>query len=65
MGRQLIVGGNTFTHMINGRPMTVVVDDDAAKAGGWTDRHAGPRGSADESGIPEYSIKELVKRRTR
>jgi hypothetical protein len=26
----LIVRGNTLTHMINGRLMTVVVDDDAA-----------------------------------
>jgi hypothetical protein len=65
MGRQLIVGGNTFTHMINGRLMTVVVDDDAPNrpADGpiGMQVHAGPP----MSGIPEYSIKELVKRRTR
>ena len=40
----LIVRGNTLTHILNGRLMTITIDDDAAEpAGGRPDRRAGPR----------------------
>ena len=57
----LIVRGNTLTHTINGRLMTVVIDDDAAESsGGRADWRAGARRAADEGRVSAAAAEELV-----
>ena len=57
----LVVRGNTLMHFLNGRLMSVTIDDDVAEpAGRRAARHAGARRSADESRVPEHPAEELV-----
>ena len=48
-------------HVLNGRLMSITIDDDAANrpANGST-RRAGARRSADESRVPEHPAEDLV-----
>ena len=57
----LIVRGNMATHILNGRLMSITIDDDAPnrKLDG-SDRHAGARRPADEDRVSKYSTEALV-----
>ena len=59
----LIVRGNTLMHLLNGRLMSVTIDDDAPNrpADGLI-RRAGPRRPADEGRVPQHPAEDVVSR---
>ena len=62
----LIVRGNTLMHFLNGRLMSMTIDDDAREpAGRRPDRGAGARRAADEGRVPQHPAEDVVRPRDR
>ena len=60
----LIVRGNTLMHFLNGRLLSMTIDDDAREpAGRRPDRDAGARRAADEGRVPQHPAEDVVRPR--